>query len=93
METKLRVLPTTLHALLNGVKASYEYLGLSIVHSALWLACHFPFAMIIYVTVTSIVATYPDNGRLPFVAENGGAPRLYLAEQKNGAAREVPTPV
>ena len=92
METKLRALPTTFHAVLDGIKASYEYLGLSIVHSALWLACHFPFAMIVYITVSSIVAIYPDNGRIPYVAEQGGIPRLYLAEQKNGTARMVPTP-
>ncbi|MCL6614965.1 MAG: hypothetical protein K6U03_10205, partial [Firmicutes bacterium] len=77
-------------AILGGVKLAYEYLGLTLVHSLLWFALHFPLLMGLWSIWAHLSASLPEKGRFAYFSREEGRPVLVLANQDGKGSFRLP---
>lgn len=82
--------PLAFQSIVGGIKLAYEYLGLTLVHSLLWFACHLPFLVIAWSTWANLSASVPERGRLAYFVKENGRSVLVIAEQNGKNATRLP---
>ncbi|MGE5529123.1 MAG: DUF624 domain-containing protein [Patescibacteria group bacterium] len=81
MLRKLPAVPTVMRSLAGGIKAAYDNLGLTAIHSAFWFLAHIPFWFVLYGAIGQVANLVPERGTLVYLSAHKGRPAIYRVNQ------------